>query len=84
MRSFASQRLRSRWGAAGRSDQRRAELYGVLAAIAPIVGTAPVVPATGKIVHAVDVAIEVADTESGDLAFFLVHRRNVFSFHSNK
>jgi hypothetical protein len=35
----------------------------VLAAIAPIVGTARVASATGKIVDALDVAIEVADLE---------------------
>jgi hypothetical protein len=35
----------------------------VLAAIAPIVGTARVASATGKIVDALDVAIEVAGLE---------------------
>jgi 4-carboxymuconolactone decarboxylase len=40
---------------------------GVLAAIAPIVGTARVASATGKIVDALDVAIEVAELdEQGD------------------
>jgi 4-carboxymuconolactone decarboxylase len=36
---------------------------GVLAAIAPIVGTARIASATGKIVDALDVAIEVAEQE---------------------
>ncbi len=36
---------------------------GVLTAIAPIVGTARVASATGKIVDALDVAIEIADLE---------------------
>lgn len=39
---------------------------GVLAAIAPIVGTARVASATGKIVDALDVAIEVAELEEQD------------------
>ena len=37
------------------------QVRGVLAAIAPIVGTARVASATGNIVEALDVAIEVAD-----------------------
>jgi 4-carboxymuconolactone decarboxylase len=37
------------------------QVRGVLAGIAPIVGTARVASATGKIVDALDVAIEVAD-----------------------
>jgi alkylhydroperoxidase/carboxymuconolactone decarboxylase family protein YurZ len=43
------------------------QVRGVLAAIAPIVGTARVASATRKIVDALDVAIEVADqdTQSG-------------------
>ena len=40
------------------------QVRGVLAAIAPIVGTARVASATGKIVDALDVAIEVADFEA--------------------
>ena len=40
------------------------EVRGVLAAIAPIVGTARVAAATGKIVDALDVAIEVAGFEA--------------------
>ena len=39
------------------------QVRGVLAAIAPIVGTARVASATGKIVDALDVAIEVAGLE---------------------
>ena len=38
-------------------------IRGVLAAIAPIVGTARVASATGKIVDALDVAIEVAELD---------------------
>ena len=37
------------------------QVRGVLAAVAPIVGTARVASATGNIVEALDVAIEVAD-----------------------
>ena len=40
------------------------QVRGVLAAIAPIVGTALVASATGKIVDALDVAIEVAGFEA--------------------
>jgi alkylhydroperoxidase/carboxymuconolactone decarboxylase family protein YurZ len=40
------------------------QVRGVLAAIAPIVGTARVASATGKIVDALDVAIEVVDLET--------------------
>ncbi len=39
------------------------QVRGVLAAIAPIVGTARVASATGKIVEALEVAIEVAEAE---------------------
>ena len=39
------------------------QVRGVLAAVAPIVGTARVASATGKIVDALDVAIEVAELE---------------------
>jgi 4-carboxymuconolactone decarboxylase len=37
------------------------QVRGVLAAIAPIVGTARVASATGKIVDALEVAIEIAE-----------------------
>ena len=39
------------------------QVRGVLAAIAPIVGTARIASATGKIVDALDVAIEIAELE---------------------
>ena len=39
------------------------QVRGVLAAVAPIVGTARVASATGNIVDALDVAIEVAELE---------------------
>ncbi len=39
------------------------QVRGVLAAIAPIVGTARVASATGKIVEALEVAIEIAELE---------------------
>jgi 4-carboxymuconolactone decarboxylase len=42
------------------------QVRGVLAAIAPIVGTARVAAATGNIVKALDVAIEVAELEGQD------------------
>ena len=40
------------------------QVRGVLAAIAPIVGTARVASATGKIVSALEVAIEVAEEDA--------------------
>jgi hypothetical protein len=42
------------------------DVRGVLAAIAPIVGTSRVVAATGRIVLAIGVAIEVASAEMDD------------------
>ena len=42
------------------------KLRGVLAAVAPIVGTARVAAATGNIVKALAVAIEVAELDSED------------------
>ena len=39
-------------------------MRGVLAAVAPIAGTARVAAATGKIVKALDVAVEVAELEA--------------------
>jgi 4-carboxymuconolactone decarboxylase len=39
---------------------------GVLAAIAPIVGTARVASATGKIVDALDIVIEVAELDAAE------------------
>lgn len=51
-------------GAASEVGVDAEQVRGVLAAIAPIVGTARVASATGKIVDALDVAIEVADLEA--------------------
>jgi 4-carboxymuconolactone decarboxylase len=48
-------------GAADEVDLDPEQIRGVLAAVAPIVGTARIVSATGKIVDALDVAIEVAE-----------------------
>jgi hypothetical protein len=48
-------------GAAGELDIDPERVRGVLAAIAPIVGTARVASATGKIVAALEVAIEVVE-----------------------
>ncbi len=39
------------------------DVRGVLAAVAPIVGTARVASATGKIAQALEVAIEIAEEE---------------------
>ena len=50
-------------GAAGAIGLDPDQIRGVLAGIAPIVGTARVASATGHIVEALDVAIEVAEAE---------------------
>jgi len=50
-------------GAAGEIGLKVEQVQGVLAAVAPIVGTARVVAAAGKIVRALGVAIEVAQLE---------------------
>jgi 4-carboxymuconolactone decarboxylase len=50
-------------GAVSDLDIDAEQVRGVLAAIAPIVGTARVASATGKIVEALEVAIEVAELE---------------------
>src|SRR5262245_4667695 len=50
-------------GAAADLDVDAEQVRGVLAAVAPIVGTARVVSATGKIVRALGVALEVAELE---------------------
>jgi len=42
------------------------QVRGVLAAVAPIVGTARVASATGKIASALEVAIEVAEEQDAD------------------
>jgi len=50
-------------GAAGEVGVDAEQVRGVLAAIAPIIGTPRVASATGKIVDAIEVAIEVAELE---------------------
>jgi 4-carboxymuconolactone decarboxylase len=50
-------------GAASDLDIDAEQVRGVLAAIAPIVGTARVAAATGKIVEALAVAIEIVELE---------------------
>ena len=50
-------------GAASEVGIDAEQVRGVLAAIAPIVGTARVASATGNIVQALEVAIEVAEDE---------------------
>ena len=50
-------------GAADAAGLDPDQIRGVLAGIAPIVGTARVASATGHIVEALDVAIEVAEAE---------------------
>ena len=50
-------------GAATEVGVDAAQVRGVLAAIAPIVGTARIASATGKIAEALEVAIEVAEIE---------------------
>jgi alkylhydroperoxidase/carboxymuconolactone decarboxylase family protein YurZ len=50
-------------GAASDLDLDPEQVRGVLAAIAPIVGTARVAAATGKIVEALAVAIEIVELE---------------------
>jgi 4-carboxymuconolactone decarboxylase len=49
--------------AAGEVGVDAEQVRGVLAAIAPIVGTARVASATGKIVEALKVGIEIAEVE---------------------
>jgi hypothetical protein len=51
-------------GAVGDLDIDPDQVRGVLAAVAPIVGTARVAAATGKIVEALAVALEVAELEA--------------------
>ena len=53
-------------GAASEIGIDAEQVRGVLAAIAPIVGTARVASATGNIVKALEVAIEIADEEAQD------------------
>jgi hypothetical protein len=51
-------------GAAAELGIDAEQVRGVLAAVAPIIGTARTASATGKIVEALAVAIEVAELES--------------------
>ena len=51
-------------GVAGELDIDADQVRGVLAAIAPIVGTARIASATGKIVEALSVAIEIAEIDA--------------------
>lgn len=51
-------------GAASEIGVDTEQIQGVLAAIAPIVGTARIASATGRIVDALDVAIEVAELDA--------------------
>lgn len=50
-------------GAAGEVDVDAEEIRGVLAAIAPIVGTPRVAAATGNIVRALGIALDLAELE---------------------
>ena len=50
-------------GAAAEVGADAEQVTGVLAAIAPIVGTARIAAATARIIDALDVAIEVAELE---------------------
>jgi alkylhydroperoxidase/carboxymuconolactone decarboxylase family protein YurZ len=52
-------------GVAGEIGIEPEQVRGVLAAVAPIVGTARIASATGKIVEALEVAIEVAELDEG-------------------
>ena len=52
-------------GAADELDIDVDEVRGVLAAIAPIVGTARIASATSKIARALDIALDVAELEAG-------------------
>lgn len=51
-------------GAASEVDVDAEEIQGVLAAIAPIVGTPRVAAATGNIVRALGIAIEMAELDN--------------------
>jgi 4-carboxymuconolactone decarboxylase len=53
-------------GVAGEIGIEPEQVRGVLAAVAPIVGTARIASATGRIVEALEVAIEVAELEGQD------------------
>jgi len=51
-------------GAAGELGVTSEQIEGVLAAVAPIVGTPRVMSAAGKMARAVGIAIEVSDAEA--------------------
>ena len=53
-------------GAAGELGIGEDQVRGVLAAVAPIVGTPRVVAATGNIVRALGFALEMAELEEGE------------------
>ena len=53
-------------GATADFDVDADEIRGILAAIAPIVGTARVASATSKIVRALGIAIDVAELEADE------------------
>jgi alkylhydroperoxidase/carboxymuconolactone decarboxylase family protein YurZ len=53
-------------GAADELDVDAEEIRGILAAIAPIVGTPRIVAATGNIVRALGIALDLAELESED------------------
>jgi alkylhydroperoxidase/carboxymuconolactone decarboxylase family protein YurZ len=53
-------------GAAGEVGVDEEQVRGVLAAVAPIVGTARVASATGKIVRALGLALELAELEAAE------------------
>ena len=55
-------------GAADEVDVDAEEVRGVLAAIAPIVGTPRVVAATGKIARALGIALDLAELENEEEA----------------
>ena len=56
----------SNLGTAGDVDVDADQVRGVLAAIAPIVGTARVASATSKIVRALGIAIDLAELEADE------------------
>ena len=53
-------------GAAADSGVTAEDIQGVMIAVAPVVGTARVVSAGGKILRALDVAVAVADSDIAD------------------
>jgi 4-carboxymuconolactone decarboxylase len=53
-------------GAAGETGVDADQVQGVLAAVAPIVGTSRVVSAVGKMVKAFDLKLELADLQLDD------------------